>query len=79
MRLNGLKKNVIGKSWRLKEAATSTKAFGNIKDRQLAYAETMVEDILNVGRAEGKDPIRQLKVIGQRILRDKKYKFIKTG
>ena len=74
-----IKKNVIGKSWRLKEAANSTKAFGNIKDRQLAYAETMVEDILNVGRAEGKDPIRQLKVIGQRILRDKKYKFIKTG
>ena len=39
----------------------------------------MVEDILNVGRAEGKDPIRQLKTIGQKILRDKKYKFLKTG
>ena len=61
-----IKKNVIAKSWRLKEIAASSKAFGNIKDKQLAYAETMVEDILNVGRAEGKDPIRQLKTIGQK-------------
>ena len=74
-----IKKNVIAKSWRLKEMAASAKAFSNIKDKQLAYAETMVEDILNIGRAEGKDPIRQLKTIGQKILRDKKYKFLKTG
>ena len=43
------------------------------------YAEDMVDDILTVGRTDGSNPIERLKQIGTKILRDDKYKFLKTG
>ena len=39
----------------------------------------MVDDILTVGRTDGSNPIERLKRIGTKILRDDKYKFLKTG
>jgi hypothetical protein len=43
------------------------------------YGRDLVNKILVDGRGEGRNPLSMLKYIGQNILRDKKYKFLKTG
>jgi hypothetical protein len=74
-----LVKNVIKQNTNLKESARN--AFPKLKSEQ-AYIESAkmhAEDILRVGRAEGKSPLKQLKEIGTRILQNDKFKFLKTG
>ena len=71
--------NVIKKNKNLRESAVNT--FPKLKPEE-AYKQSArmhAEDILATGRAEGKNPIRQLREIGTRILQNKKYKFLKTG
>jgi len=71
--------NVIKKNTNLKESAR--KAFPKV-DAEQAYIESAkmhAEDILRVGRAEGKSPLKQLKDIGTRILQNDKFRFLKTG
>ena len=71
--------NVIKKNTNLKESARN--AFPKLKPEQ-AYIESAkmhAEDILRVGRAEGKSPLKQLKEIGTRILQNDKFRFLKTG
>ena len=71
--------NVIKKNTNLKESARN--AFPKL-DAEQAYIESAkmhAEDILRVGRAEGKSPLKQLKEIGTRILQNDKFRFLKTG
>jgi hypothetical protein len=71
--------NVIKKNTNLKQSARN--AFPKL-DAEQAYIESAkmhAEDILRVGRAEGKSPLTQLKEIGTRILQNDKFKFLKTG
>ena len=77
--VNYLVNNVIKKNTNLKESAR--KAFPKV-DAEQAYIESAkmhAEDILRVGRAEGKSPLKQLKEIGTRILQNDKFRFLKTG
>ena len=70
---------VIKKNTNLKESARN--AFPKLKPED-AYRESAkmhAEDILRVGKAEGKSPLKQLKEIGTRILLNDKFKFLKTG
>ena len=43
------------------------------------YGRDLANKILVDGRGEGRNPLSMLKYIGQNILRDKKYKFLRTG
>jgi len=43
------------------------------------YGRDLANKILVDGRGEGRNPLSMLKFIGQNILRDKKYKFLRTG
>lgn len=38
-----------------------------------------IEDILRMGKAEGKSPLTQLREIGTKILQNDEYKYLKTG
>ena len=70
---------VIKKNTNLKESARN--AFPKLKPED-AYRESAkmhAEDILRIGKAEGKSPLKQLKEIGTRILLNDKFKFLKTG
>jgi hypothetical protein len=72
--VNWLARNVIAKNKDHKKAALEMYD-GNIKK----YAEDVANKILVSGRGEGRNPLQMLKHIGQNILRDKKYKFLRTG
>ena len=72
--VNWLARNVIAKNKDHKKAALEMYG-GDIK----RYAEDLANKILVSGRGEGRNPLQMLKFIGQKILRDKKYKFLKTG
>ena len=50
----------------------------NIDEAYKESAKMVVESILRAGRAEGKNPLQQLKEIGK-LVNFKNYKFIKTG
>ena len=74
-----LVKNVITKNTNLKESARNS--FPKLKPEQ-AYIESAkmhAEDILRTAKAEGKSPLKQLKDIGTKILRNDKFRFLKTG
>jgi len=72
--VNWLARNVVAKNKDHKKAALETYG-GDIKK----YAEDLANKILVSGRGEGRNPLQMLKHIGQNILRNKKYKFLKTG
>ena len=77
---NWLAKNVISKNKDYKLAANKT--YSKIEDvnkRYQSYGKDLARKILVEGRQEGKNPLQILKQIGTNILRDKKYKFLKTG
>ena len=74
---NWIAKNVVSKNKDYKLAAQKT--YGDSKAPYVEYARDLVNKILVDGRGEGKNPLQVLKYIGQEILRDKKYKFLKTG
>jgi hypothetical protein len=77
---NWLSKNVIAKNKDHKKAALEM--YGNKGSVNVAYreyAKDLANKILVDGRGEGRNPLQMLKFIGQHILRDKKYKFLKTG
>jgi len=52
---------------------------GNANAIMKEYGRDLANKILVDGRGEGRNPLQMLKYIGQNILRDKKYKFLKTG
>ena len=75
-----LAKNVISKNKDYKIAAKTT--YGNLKnmsDMHFAYGKDLARKILVEGKQEGRNPLATLKDIGQNILRNKKYTFLKTG
>ena len=77
---NWLAKNVISKNKDYKLSANKT--YSKIEDvnkRYQSYGKDLARKILVEGRQEGKNPLQILKQIRTNILRDKKYKFLKTG
>ena len=71
--------NVIKKNTNLKESARNSFPKLKPEDAYIESAKMHAEDILRVGKAEGKSPLTQLKEIGTRILQNDKFKFLKTG
>ena len=71
--------NVIKKNTNLKESARNAFPKVNAEQAYIESAKMHAEDILRVGRAEGKSPLKQLKEIGTRILQNDKFRFLKTG
>ena len=77
---NWLARNVIAKNKDHKKAALEM--YGNKGGVNAAYKEygkDLANKILVDGRGEGRNPLQMLKFIGQKILRDKKYNFLRTG
>ena len=75
-----LAKNVIAKNKEHKKAALE--AYGNKGSVNAAYKEygkDLANKILVDGRGEGRNPLQMLKFIGQKILQQDKYKFLRTG
>ena len=77
---NWLARNVISKNKDYKLAANQTYSkIDDVNKRYQAYGRDLVNKIMAEGRGEGKNPLAILKDIGQNILRNKKYKFLRTG
>ena len=74
-------KNVVKRNKDLQEVAVNNynKNRVTVEQAYKLYADDIVEDILSVGRTDGKNPIELLKTIGTKILRDDKYQFLRTG
>ena len=75
-------KNVIKKNKDFRLNAVSPKTGYPNVSKEKAYqmlADDMIENILHIGRSEGRDPIRALREIGFRLLRRDKYRFLNTG
>ena len=70
--------NVVRKNKDLRELATKDFPNKSVNDAYKESAQMMVESILRAGRAEGKNPLTQLKEIAS-MLRFKDYNFLKTG
>jgi len=70
--------NVVRKNKDLRELATKDFPNKSVNDAYKESAQMMVESILRAGRAEGKNPLTQLKEIAN-MLRFKDYNFLKTG
>jgi hypothetical protein len=70
--------NIIRRNKDLRELARKDFAAKSVDESYKESAKMMVEAILRAGRAEGKNPLMQLKEIAQ-MLRFKDYKFLKTG
>jgi hypothetical protein len=70
--------NIVRKNKDLRELARKDFAAKSVDESYKESAKMMVEAILRAGRAEGKNPLMQLKEIAQ-MLRFKDYKFLKTG
>ncbi len=71
--------NVIKKNTNLKESARNSFPKLDAEQAYIESAKMHAEDILRMGKAEGKSPLTQLKEIGTRILQNDKFKFLKTG
>jgi len=75
-------KNVIKKNKDFKKSAVDPKTgYPNVA-KEKAYqmlANDTIENILHVGRTEGKDPIKALREIGFTWLRRDKYQFLNSG
>ena len=74
-----LVKNVILKNKSMREDALRSYPNLSASDAYKQSAENLAEAILRAGRADGKNPLDQLKKIGTELLKNKKYKFLKTG
>jgi len=72
--VNWLARNVVAKNKEHKRAALKEYG-GNMK----RYAEDVANKILVSGRGEGRNPLQMLKFIGQKIMLQGKYKFLRTG
>ena len=74
-------KNIVTKNRDLREVAVNAYNKNKVNPQQAyrLYADDIVDDILTVGRTDGSNPIERLKQIGTKILRDDKYRFLKTG
>ena len=70
--------NIIKKNKDLRELARKDFAAKSVDDSYKESAKMMVEAILHAGKAEGKNPLMQLKEIAK-MLRFKDYNFLKTG
>jgi hypothetical protein len=70
--------NIVRKNKDLRELARKDFAAKSIDESYKESAKMMVEAILRAGRAEGKNPLMQLKEIAK-MLRFKDYNFLKTG
>jgi hypothetical protein len=77
--VNWLTKNVVAKNKDMKIEASKTFPTMSEAQQQKEWGKMLVDEIIIQGRAEGRNPVDSLKFIGQEILRDKKYKFLKTG
>ena len=76
---NFIVNQLIKKNPQLKESAKNT--FKDLKPEE-AYKQSArmhIEDILRMGKAEGKSPLTQLREIGTKILQNDEYKYLKTG
>ncbi len=71
--------NVVKKNKDLRDAAF--KGFPRAKGLNAyeKYADTIIDDILHVGKTPGKNPVKQLQEIGTKLLRQDEYQFLKTG
>jgi len=77
---NWLAKNVISKNKDYKIAANNTYSkINNTNTRYESYGKDLARKILVEGKQEGRNPLATLKDIGTNILRNKKYKFLRTG
>ncbi len=74
-----LVRNVIKKNTNLKESAKSSFPKLSAEKAYRESARMHAEDILRVGKAEGRSPLAQLRQIGSRILQNDKLRFLKTG
>ena len=63
----------------MKIAANKYTDINTLEGRYKEYAKDIANKILTEGRQEGKNPLAILKNIGVNILRNDKYKFLKTG
>jgi hypothetical protein len=70
--------NIVRKNKDLRELARKDFAAKSIDESYKESAKMMVEAILRAGRAEGKNPLMQIKEIAE-MLRFKDYNFLKTG
>jgi hypothetical protein len=70
--------NIVRKNKDLRELARKDFAAKSVDESYKESAKMMVEAILRAGRAEGKNPLMQLKEIAE-MLRFKDYNFLKTG
>ena len=71
-------RNVIKKDKTSRLNAEAQFPSKNIDEAYKESAKMVVESILRAGRAEGKNPLQQLKEIGK-LVNFKNYKFMKTG
>jgi len=74
--------NVVKKNRDLREIAENEFKSQRINDPDAVYreyADTLVDGILHLGRSENTNPLMVLKDISKNILRNKDYKFLKTG
>ena len=74
-----LVKNVIKKNTNLKESARFSFPKLSAEKAYRESAKMHAEDILRVGKAEGRSPLAQLRQIGGKILQNDKLRFLKTG
>ena len=74
-----LVKNVITKNKSMREDAIRSYPNLSISEAYEQSAENLAEAILRAGRSDGKNPVDQLKKIGTELLKNKKFKFLKTG
>ena len=72
-------KNIIKRSSTLKKIAREAEPKLKPEEAYAKLAEMNVSEILRIGRAEARNPIVALREIGTKILREDKYKFLKTG
>ena len=77
--VNWIAKNVVSKNKDMKIAANKYTDINTLEGRYKEYAKDIANKILTEGRQEGKNPLEILKNIGVKILRNDKYKFLKTG
>ena len=72
-------KNIILKSPRLKDSARVNNPDLKAEEAYGLLAESTINEILRLGRVEGKTPIKALREIGSKSLRNEKYKFLQSG
>ena len=72
-------KQIILKSPNLRRSSVSANKNIPAIDAYNRTAESIVNEILRVGRTDGQNPLKALRIIGSTFLRNDKYKFLQTG